>query len=274
MARYRNPIDRTRIKQLLKEGRGQGEGKDYKPWLTVRDVPSRGRSAREKGWITERTHHVLSNHELHTLYCFCWSQIVRDIREQYPLLPVEETLALAEECGIKHPTHPTTKEPVVLTTDFLITAEREGKRIEEARTVKEVSALQSQRTLEKLEIEYRYWKARGIEWGIITEREIPLVVAKNVDLLYEAYFLPSHTSLSSEELSNIIHTLTGLVTETQQALRYATSACDRKLGFEPGTSLQVAYYLLATRQWQVDMFTPIDPSKPIVLLGTALRKVH
>lgn len=272
MPKYHIAIDRTRIESFVKEGRGQGEGGAYKPWLTVRDVPSKGRAAREKGWKTGRTHHLLSNHELFTYYCLCWARSVTDIREQFPLLPIEETLALAEECGIKHPTHPKTQEPVVLTTDFLITLERNGKRVEEARTVKEVVALQSQHTLEKLELERRYWQARHIEWSIITEREIPLVVAKNVELLYEAHSLPSFTSLTSEEFTDIAHVLTCLMTETSQVLRNATSACDKKLGFEPGTSLQVAYFLLATRQWRVDMFTPINPTKPLNLIKTALGR--
>lgn len=33
----------TIVRRLQKEKRGQGLGKHYKPYLTVRDVPSRGR---------------------------------------------------------------------------------------------------------------------------------------------------------------------------------------------------------------------------------------
>lgn len=272
MSNHYVKITSTRIQRFLKEGRGKGEKGSYKPWLTVRDVPSRGTSSRDNGWKTGRTHHLLSGHELSTFYCLCWSRRITDIREQFPLLPLEETLALAKECGVKHPAHPVTKEPVVLTTDFLITLDREGGDSEEARTVKEAHDLSSQRVLEKLEIERRYWEVRNIAWGIITEREIPGVVAENVKNLYEARSLPSYTTLHQQELDDIAHVLTRLVTETQQPLRHATSACDHKLGFEPGTSLQVAYYLLATRQWLVDMFTTIDPAKPLTLLGVALGK--
>ena len=42
------------IARRLKEGRGQGSEKSYKPWLTVRDVPSRGLSVRIKGRKTGR----------------------------------------------------------------------------------------------------------------------------------------------------------------------------------------------------------------------------
>ncbi|WP_077849884.1 TnsA endonuclease N-terminal domain-containing protein [Clostridium puniceum] len=37
---------------------------------------------------------------------------VVDIREQYPLLPIEDTLAIALELGIKHPEDPQTHQPI------------------------------------------------------------------------------------------------------------------------------------------------------------------
>lgn len=273
MTEDQKPIEGKRIERFLKEGRGKGEKGEYKPWLTVHDVTSRGRSSRDNGWKTGRTHHLLSGLELLVFYCLCWALKILDIREQFPLLPLEETLAIAKDCGIKHPAHPITKEPVILTTDFLITLDQEGECIEETLTVKYVKDLQSTRVLEKFEIERRYWEARKIKWGIVTERETPEALAKNVERIYEARSLLAHTSLQREEIDDIAHVLTRLVTETPQALRHATSTCDRKLGFEPGTSLQVAYYLVATRQWQVDMFTPIDPAKPLTLLGLALVKL-
>jgi hypothetical protein len=37
------------IDKKLKDGRGQGIGIDYKPWVTIQDVPSLGRATRLKG---------------------------------------------------------------------------------------------------------------------------------------------------------------------------------------------------------------------------------
>ncbi|MGP7816533.1 TnsA endonuclease N-terminal domain-containing protein [Niallia sp. 01092] len=53
-----------------------------------------------------------------------YSGFIVDIREQFPLLPIEETIIIAEELGIKHPTDPNTGEPVVMTTDFLVTVSK------------------------------------------------------------------------------------------------------------------------------------------------------
>ncbi|MDD5286786.1 MAG: hypothetical protein PHD54_13100, partial [Desulfuromonadaceae bacterium] len=38
----------------LKKGLGQGHGENYRPFLTVRDVPSRGLSHRIKGYKSNR----------------------------------------------------------------------------------------------------------------------------------------------------------------------------------------------------------------------------
>jgi len=36
----------AKLKRFLAEGRGQGERENYRPWLTVMDIPSRGRASR------------------------------------------------------------------------------------------------------------------------------------------------------------------------------------------------------------------------------------
>ena len=83
----------------LREGRGSGHGSDYKPWLTVRDLSSQGRSHRVFGHKSQRTHHLLSDLELAVFLLLEWSRSTQDIREQFPLR-LEDTKALALESGI------------------------------------------------------------------------------------------------------------------------------------------------------------------------------
>ncbi len=84
----------------LKEGRGSGdgEGSAYKPWINVQDFASLGRATKAPGWKTERSCQFLSDNELRYLE---WSDIVTDIREQFPLLEIEKALKIAEEIGVK-----------------------------------------------------------------------------------------------------------------------------------------------------------------------------
>ena len=87
----------------IQEGRGRGEGKDYVPWLTIHDLASRGISSRVPGMTTGRMHQLLSGLETAMFYILDASDLAKDIREQFPLLPLEKTLRIADEMGIRHP---------------------------------------------------------------------------------------------------------------------------------------------------------------------------
>src|SRR5947207_9231391 len=98
MGKPQRKLRESTIERRLKEGRGRGRGAHYLPWLLIHDVASKGRVARVKGWKTGRVHHLLSDLERDTFLTYEWETSVIDIREQYPLLPLEETLSIAEEC--------------------------------------------------------------------------------------------------------------------------------------------------------------------------------
>jgi hypothetical protein len=63
-------------------------------------------------------HHFLSDHERRLFYLFEWSDIVVDIREQFPLLDLDKLMSIASDMGFKYPTDPVSGTPYVLTTDF------------------------------------------------------------------------------------------------------------------------------------------------------------
>ena len=267
MAKRNRTVDDAVISKRLDSGRGQGKGSSYKPWLQIQDVPSIGLATRIKGWKTSRVHHFLSNLELNYFYILEWSNIVTDIREQYPLLPREETLAIASNCGIRHPQEMRAKTPIVITCDFLITIAANIEEIEVARTVKFAKDLQSKRTREKLEIERLYWSQREIDWGIVTEQEIPLVLAKNVEWLHPFKNL-EELEISLDLIKRIAEFLLIRLARSQTPLVKNTNFCDDQLGLLPGTSLSVVRYLIANRLWLVDMNQPIQPSEPLILEKT------
>ena len=125
--RKRENSSQAKINKWIKEGRGQGEGNTYKPWLNIQDVASKGYATRDLGWKTGRIHHFLSDLELHYLYTLDWSPYVVDIREQYPLLPLEKTIAIAEEMSVEHPRENGASGPYkVITCDFFIIIKTEN----------------------------------------------------------------------------------------------------------------------------------------------------
>jgi TnsA endonuclease N terminal/TnsA endonuclease C terminal len=270
MAKRDRSIRSSVTEQRIAEGRGKGIGASYNPWLHVQDVATDGRAWRIKNWKTGRDHHFLSDHE-HNYYLIAyWSQKVVDIREQFPL-PLETTLEIAKKIGIPHPAD-RRKNPVVMTTDFLVTVSTPTGNVDWARTIKPSSQLQKQRVIEKLEIERIYWQTNNISWGIVTEREMPMVLVKNIEYLYSHYEIADRVSLSQDEIYGIAETLTSLITQNSNSLKDATRLCDEKLGLQRGDSLTIARHLLATRQWLVDMNIPIEPGNQMALLAVSLEK--
>jgi hypothetical protein len=129
MSKRRQRTTAATIARRIKEGRGKGQFAEYKPWLTIHDVPSLGIVTRIPGWKSGRLHHYFSEHfELAHHYQMEWALDVIDIREQYPLLPLEKTLFIAEKLGVRHPVDPKTKHPIVMTTDMLLTI-RSGEEL-------------------------------------------------------------------------------------------------------------------------------------------------
>ena len=102
MSKYKYYWNEEKYNKWIKEGYGQGTGKDYLPWITVHDFPSNGFISRAPGWKSNRVYHFMSISELGYFYILEWSDIVTDIREQF-LLELEITMKIAEEFGIRHP---------------------------------------------------------------------------------------------------------------------------------------------------------------------------
>ena len=180
MAKKSYPNSDLKHQKWIKEGRGGGHGQDYKPWLTIRDVPSEGRSHRIFGHKCQRTHHLLSDLELAVFFILEWHKDTIDIREQFPLR-IDDTRAIAGEAQIKHPgvrgmLH-------IMSSDFLVDT-HDPQRPKFSLQAKYSDALQDTQTVEKLEIERRYWTQKSVPWMLVTEKEIPIVVFQNIAWLY------------------------------------------------------------------------------------------
>ncbi|MCR8980598.1 TnsA endonuclease N-terminal domain-containing protein [Brevibacillus laterosporus] len=134
-----------------------------------------------------KQHEFLSDLERNYFYLTEYSNYIVDIREQFPLLPLEETIVIANELGINHPTDPKTGSPIVMTTDFLLTVNKGQNVTEVARTIKMKDELLKERVLEKFEIEREYWQRKDIDWTIVTEEEISKTMARNIGYIHDYY---------------------------------------------------------------------------------------
>lgn len=248
----------------LAEGRGQGRGSEYVPWLKIHDVPSQGQANRVTSPLHSRTCHLMSKLETDWFYAFHELPGIGDIREQFPL-GHEETIEIANQLGIKHPTDPRSKETCVVSTDFLLTLKDEFGFVERAIAVKTSSDLASKRTLEKLEIERVYWSARNIDWFIVTEKELPRALVKNQRWLQPFIDLPASGDISEDQIARIRCAMEPEIFLADKPLVEITNATDDQLGLNPGMSLCVVRHLLASKVWPVNLSVEIHPQLPLVL---------
>lgn len=254
------------IERHIANGFGAGAGAGYVPWLRVQDVPSMGRSHKIPGVKIDRIHHLLSDLErAYHLVCE-FSEDVVDIREQYPLLPVESTQAIAQAIGVRYPKYKSTTIPLVMTTDFLLTVKQpNGDFKSVARTIKyqqDLEGKDSVRTLEKLEVERRFWISQGVDWRIVTEEMFTPDLIKNLGQLRRYAQLPRalmNSTLHSEFLE---------ILESSKAYPWTTSECLRRiatrLSIPYAEARDIFFNLIWRKMIQVDLSSaPLHLKSPL-----------
>ena len=253
MARRRYSFDETKLKRFAKEGRGTGHGSDYRPWLQVQDVPSHGRSTRIHSYKTGRQHHLLSDLETGLFLILDWADHVVDIREQFPL-DRDVTRMLAAKMGVVHPRDVQTKTDIVMTTDLLVDVRLDGGVSLIALSVKPASKLEGARTLEKLELERRFWARINVPWYLVTERELHAVRIGTLRWLHEmrsldelktphADYWPDRCNRFLGELSRVRG---GLI---EDFLKHLQQNCE----FGAGEAMTVLRHLAANKRIRLDL---------------------
>ncbi|WP_346871235.1 TnsA endonuclease N-terminal domain-containing protein [Clostridium sp. UBA5119] len=268
------------IGKMIKEGYGTGIGCEYKPWIKIQDVPSLGRVTRVKGMKTNRQHELLSDMERNYFYILEYSDNVVDIREQYPLLPIEDTITIANELGIKHPSNPETGEYIVMTTDFLITISTENGLKEVVRTIKSKDDLLDERIIEKFEIERVFWEKRDIDWGIVTEDEIDKTIAHNISFIQgykDIRNIDSFSEIETIEVKDLIYEFLKRIVDDKRSIRSICLEFDIDMNLEKGCGLSIFKYLAINKIIEIDISKKIDVNRNIPILsikGDEIRKVE
>lgn len=261
MARKNTNMTNKKIEQYIKEGRGQGEGAEYKPWLEVGNFSSQGRGHRVMNPKTGRVHHFFSDLEADYYRHLLWEDTVVDIREQYPLLPVEEAEDIAQELGYAYPREPIENGRHVMTTDFLITEKRPDGEYLVARYVKYKKDLEKARTQEKWKIEQAYWAKRGVEIKIVTEKSFDRRRARNIEFLLGYY-----SALPQLDRPNVLTQIKECIWELMSPewkyhrLSNLMQGVDNRLDLPAGTSLSVFFHLAAHKAIPLQMHNEINGS--------------
>lgn len=267
MSKRRYSIDESKIARLIKKGRGQGELAGYRPWLVIQDLSSRGLSSRQPGRITNRLHHLFSQGELGLFLMLDWSDRVVDIREQYPL-DREATRRIAREMGIPHPADTQTRCDIVMTTDFLIDVRDDrGGITQQARSFKLTKDLGKPRTLEKQELERRYWSERHVEWGLVTERDLEATRIRNLRFLHEMLFLSGQIEPREGYWADLGEALLAVLRRSSGInIREMCNKLEAGTDFHQGDAVKVLRHLAANKWVRFDLGKPFKIEHPIEFL--------
>lgn len=263
MGKRRSTAD---YEKKIEQGRCQGREEDYEPYYTVQDIPSKGRVMRKNGIRANRLHTTLSDKESICSMIFELSdKVIGDPLEQFAL-PLNETLVIAEELGIKHPIHPTTKKYEPLVPDFYFQIKgTEHLPIDVIREFKMKDDLVNKRVLEKFEIERVWCERNGYDWGIITEEELNPIICKNINIIYDYYFI-NRVGLpewSEEQTKQLVAEFIKRAVDATESMRDICNTLDQDAELEPYTCLNLFKHLVAQNIIKIDLREPIDVSKVI-----------
>ena len=264
MAKPRAKWSESVYRRYLKEGRGQGTGSTYIPWLTIHSFESLGTVSRILGRTTGRIHHLLSHNEEFYFYLLDFNPDVTDIREQFPL-DLDSTVRIAKQLGFRHPYYPgITSFPAVMTTDFLITC-TDGLK---ARTIKMKKELDKPRVVEKFLIEQAYWKERNVDWSIVTEDQINRTKAENLVWLYTRP-CPEDLIADPRLLARCEHRLLESLLEQKLPFTAAVQTIDYGFNLPAGSALSIYKALIRSGTVIADMNQKIQPGITPLAKGSA-----
>jgi hypothetical protein len=228
--------------------------------LKVTTFSSKGRVTRIYGYRTKRIHHLQSDNQLRTFLMLEWDDRVKDIKENIELKDIEATIEEVDNLKLDKFSNKETGELFQLHTNFLLTVNR-GKGEELiAISVKSLSELERKTVIEKMEIERRYWKAKGIKFFVITEKEIDKQFVDNIKWVREA--LIDKSIEDKKEIGEKLYYF--LQNNINEKLSKALGLFEYKEKVKEGTALFIFRYLIGIKEISVNMKKSIDLNEKVI----------
>lgn len=254
-----------KIQRWRKEGRGQGSGPHYRPWLTNHDVSSTGRAQRPYSQKFGRHFELLSDIEYRVFLLAERGINVVGAEEQRPISR-EITQAVAQKIGARHPYYPYTHVPCVMTVDLLLIVQGVGEQHKIGIDCKAHTDAEDPRVVEKLEITRVALAERGHRHLVVFDKQLPMTLISNLESIraaraHEEEKLPYEGYLEHavERFRNYIITRTF----GAKPLRTVCQEFDATMSFEVGTGFRAARLLIDQRLIDADLNLARLPDLPM-----------
>lgn len=160
-----------------------------------------------------------------------------------------------------------------MTTDFLVTTLKDGQHEHVARILKYKKDLMDERVLEKFEIERVYWERQGVEWGIVTELEVPKIMAHNIAFVHsyaDLSMLEGFEECSAYDIEDMsIYFIQALLAQ-KKTIKEIAKEMEKDFGMVVGCGLSTFKYLVMTKVIEINLKEKLDVTK--ILSIKAIRK--
>lgn len=234
--------------------------------LKVTTFSSKGRVSRlysEK--CKESVVHLQSDNQLRLFMMLEWDDDVTKIEVNPELDYLEESLSNIDNLKLDKFRDKESGKLFKLHTNFLVTFKPyRGRDEQTAISVKSLSELERKTVIEKLEIERRYWEAKGIRFAIITEKEIDKQMVNNI--LWVREVRNDKSIKDKEELAEKLYYF--MEGNKDIVINKLLNDFDKKEGVKEGTGIFLFRYLIALKQIIVDMKKSINLDEKINKLVT------
>ncbi|WP_411682894.1 TnsA endonuclease C-terminal domain-containing protein [Clostridium thailandense] len=229
--------------------------------LKVTTFSSKGRATRIFGYKTKRIHHLQSDNQLRVFLLLEWYDLVINIEENIELKDLEIIIDDVEDLRLDKFSD-NEGHLYQLHTNFLVTTKRDNVEEQIAISVKSLSEIERRTVIEKIEIERRFWRAKGIQFYVITEKEINKQFVDNIKWVRET--LIDKNVENKRELAE--HLYYFLQENKQGKLSDVLGEFDDNVGAKKGTALFIFRYLIGIKEIAVDMEKSIDLNETISIL--------
>lgn len=267
-------LTESKIARWHAEGRGKGEGKDYKPWLTHQDVPSSGWKQRPTSTLHRQIVPLFSKQEMAAFLLFDFSRFTTDIRAQFPL-DRETTRVIAADLGIDHPRDPHTKIDIVMTTDLVVTEMRDGQKILRPISCKLNSGLSTFNDLEHAQIEKEYWlRQNNHQFQFFTETTMSASLQQNLFVLSAMRFENEQPEPYTNYFTNLCDRLVSEIRDSvsESPLIEFCAMYEQRQGLANNSAINAARFLMWHQTLKTDLQLPYLDTHPVNLIAEKTNK--
>lgn len=216
----------------------------YEPFWRCDDIRSSGIKVKIPHFKTaNRIVHLLSLNELWAYLQLIRNAQIVEVYEQVAI-PLEISLAIADELNVKHPVYVGSTVPAIQTIDFVadMVDLETGELFQKAFPVKQPKDAEKFRTAQKLAIQEGYAEIENMDYELITSDVLRTNLSINLELLYRYRNLPNYLQrVSNRFLNNFFGFLHD---DRHQRTSSLLELASTRTGLDYNTGISVFYHAL------------------------------